>query len=93
MDNGEIVKGELAGIKPILRPLSDLTKEIDVNGEKHQMWLLVPHGNSINDVFSWQYKNIKTLFEWHFDVFGLIENGLAIDINSLVELNGSFNSH
>jgi len=23
------------------------------------------------------------LFEWHFDVFGLIEKGLAIDINTL----------
>lgn len=25
----------------------------------------------------------RKLFEWHFDVFGLIEKGLAIDINTL----------
>jgi hypothetical protein len=27
--------------KPILRPLSDLNNEIVINGEKHQMWLLI----------------------------------------------------
>lgn len=26
---------------------------------------------------------MNLLFEWHFDVFGLIEQGLAIDINTL----------
>ena len=29
------------------------------------------------------YETIEKLFEWHFDVFGLIEKGLAIDINTL----------
>ncbi len=65
--------------KPILRPLSDLTKadailyhynslEIMIdcvsNGElEHSIWL--------------------KLIERHFDVFGLIPNGLAKDINQL----------
>ena len=29
------------------------------------------------------YYVIERLFQWHFDVFGLIEKGLAIDINTL----------
>ncbi|MFC3353723.1 hypothetical protein [Sphingobacterium zeae] len=30
-----------------------------------------------------QYEKMQLLFKWHFDVFGLIEKGLAIDINSI----------
>ena len=29
------------------------------------------------------YNILLKLFEWHFDVFGLIKNGLAIDINTI----------
>lgn len=97
--------------KPILRNLSDLTKEIEHNGEiftpiRHifydyrksldlkmdlndegmleHLWLDYPSGNgdyvqeSSLTLDKWQ-----KLFEWHFDVFGLIEKGLAIDINTL----------
>lgn len=32
-----------------------------------------------------QYEKFEKLFEWHFDVFGLIESGLAIDANTLTE--------
>lgn len=76
--------------KPILRPLSDLTKEIEHNGEKfvpikklgiNKMWL------GINDyhihVYNQPYSEVQQLLEWHFDIFGLIEAGLAIDINTL----------
>ncbi len=81
--------------KPILRPLSDLTKEIEHNGEKfvpankHSgltfemegvakgKMAIVPNGNATS------YLTIQKLFEWHFDVFGLISEGLAIDINTL----------
>lgn len=80
-------------IKPILRPLSDLTKEIEIDGEK-----LVPmkwfseseyYKRGLNQSISnWQhlknhYFTYNLLFKWHFDVFGLIEKGLAIDINTL----------
>ena len=126
-----------------LHPLSDLTKEIEVNGEK-----LVPmvelakilnlkgeifdnddclsfgwdenYGDDMQgycigwnskgkffgvgyseDVFGidfekydngndkmlyelpFTYDCFQKLLEWHFDIFGLIENGLAIDINTL----------
>ena len=132
--------------KPILRPLSDLTKEIEVNGEKFVPieWLfynLIEKSDIVQ--FEWKFKedikpifqiddewnhcvtfinhfqhelcfsfdsntnsfmlgmlwdtsfgvewfNISNqyamfnkLFEWHFDVFGLLENNLAIDINTL----------
>ncbi|WP_153846330.1 hypothetical protein [Sphingobacterium paramultivorum] len=30
-----------------------------------------------------QYEKMQLLFKWHFDVFGLINKGLAIDINSV----------
>jgi hypothetical protein len=30
-----------------------------------------------------QYEMFQKLFEWHFDIFGLIERGLAIDINTI----------
>ena len=109
-------------IKPILRPLSDLTKEIEVNGEKlvpmmkilelvgkpnrrierckfdgHFIYELGYHyGQEVHGEknTSWQIsecvsenvvslKTANILFELHFDVFGLIEQGLAVDINTL----------
>ena len=65
--------------KPILRPLSDLSTE-------HVSQLLLDNikSNSSNDIKKdLSYNSISILLELHFDVFGLIENGLAIDINSL----------
>ena len=117
--------------KPILRPLSDLTKEIEINGEKFvpiiQLVKIVSdiHNNDMDDKFiisdtgrilvktpwdlkvemfyktksicwaiydTWnnkekrtinQYVALEKLLEWHFDIFNLIENNLAIDINTL----------
>lgn len=84
--------GEEPEIELIYRPLSDLTKEIEINGEK-----FVP-----KDKF--YFKNMsrpdyiiesnmlygkleigiyEKLLEWHFDLYGLIKKGLAIDINTL----------
>ena len=82
------------GFKPILRPLSDLTdpewrnkiyyfnlgctdwvtkeRETWVKEYKHDGWLnRVPYGI------------VVFLLENHFDIFGLIEKGLAIDINTI----------
>lgn len=84
---------EITSCKPILHPLSDLTKEIEVNGEK-----FVPSERIAVHLFDYDFlemvidrKNtngipfwvIKKLLEWHFDIYGLIEKGLAIDINTL----------
>lgn len=73
--------------KPILRPLSDLTKPITHDGETFvpKLWL---YHNYIGEQMglnpaTWSYRVIQKLIEWHFDVFGLIDAGLAININTL----------
>ena len=82
----------LSNGKPILRPLSDLTKEIKVNGN-----LFTPNHHPLFKIFisadmDWfidncpffvDYGQVQKLLEWHFDVFGLIDAGLAIDKNTL----------
>ena len=82
-------------VKPILKPLSDLInddlrksmdmvghsshidwttneRESIIKGRGHQAWM--------KDI---PFAIIQYLFENHFDVFGLIPEGLAIDINTL----------
>ena len=86
-------------IKPILRPLSDLTKEIEHNGEKFipiewfedKYYTLSLHKECERlleeDGFNWVNHMSHLLFihltEWHFDIFGLIPEGLAIDLNTV----------
>jgi len=146
--NTALKNGFTFSVKPILRPLSDLTKEIEHNGEKfipllelrsieqgnwddgefflnHTQitdygvrnaeyegpvyWVEWQDGLSQTQSFSFKSNNFhrvwirdrkklggveggivenqlqlfQKLFEWHFDVFGLIDAGLAIDINTL----------
>jgi hypothetical protein len=73
--------------KPILRPLSDLNKTIEINGTKFhpkgQIRVLTSYKFADFELKDMQYGIIQLLFQWHFDVFGLIEKGLAIDINTL----------
>lgn len=82
-------------VKLIARPLSDLTKEIEHNGEKFVPQDILDETH----ISHWSYVNIKyldskmlqdapfwftqKLIEWHFDVHGLIERKLAIDLNTL----------
>lgn len=62
--------------KPILRPLSDLKyKELGYDSIEFAIY-------NIKNKYA-NYINYEYCFEWHFDVFGLIEKGLAIDINTL----------
>ena len=70
--------------KPILRPLSDLTKEewkdkLGMRLFELDMQTYILSGE-MNGVPFWVGQK---LFEWHFDVFGLIKKGLVIDINTL----------
>jgi len=86
--------------KPILFPISDLTKEICINGLffcpikclLEDVGFDVSEFNNSNfniktDTFTdldiSSFNDVQKLLEWHFDVFGLIEKGLAIDINTL----------
>ena len=112
----------ITNMKPILRPLSDLTKEIEVNGEKFipafRLYPFTDENTTIDEPYSDgrpvrisneegcfmiysgtsfkfedymkgrnlkfnDYDMVNKLIKWHFDVFGLIEKGLAVDINTL----------
>lgn len=110
--NGELCKylwnNLPKNIKPILRPLSDLTKEIEIDREKFVPIEIFDFGddNSNNKIPDYGLKNydyllavsehnltydinflpfgvVEFLFKWHFDVFGLIEKGLAISYNDI----------
>jgi len=74
---------------PILRPLSDLSEEIEHKGEKIKCWKKINnneksldnyHKYSINQLPFWA---IQLLVEWHFDICGLIEKGEAIDYHTI----------
>lgn len=87
--------------KPILRPLSDLTKEIQIaeyymTYKEHiqRMFNLRMYQFKDAKIYSLNYgvfidftelpyNVVEKLLSWHFDVFGLITQGLAIDINTL----------
>jgi len=67
---------ELFEVKPILRPLSDLEEFSPA------IWEYGIKKGKVN-VNQIQYLEALVLFKNHFDLFGLIEKGLAIDINTL----------
>jgi hypothetical protein len=72
-------------IKPILRPLSDMTEEEIEWLDEHDDF----YDKNLSDetepfvIIEWQAERIKYLISKHFDVFGLIEAGLAIDKTKL----------
>lgn len=84
-------------LKPILRPMSDLTKAMlrEAGFDTHIDYLTNELQNDANDsrvdgngkklwrVESAPYEMVAFLFANHFDVFGLIPAGLAINLNEL----------
>ena len=77
--------------KPILRPLSDLTKPCLEGGKVPIVELEEMFGQTlktdesmhlIQPITCEPYILIRKLFEWHFDIHGLIPR-YAIDINTL----------
>jgi len=99
LENARMFIGKESTIKIRLRPLSDLTKEIEVNGERFVPieWMNeeIPNTPGFDFIrkmdfpFKYlpstiiEYCVMEKLIEWHFDVFGLIDRGLAININEL----------
>jgi hypothetical protein len=94
--------------KPIVRPLSDLTKEITHNGEtfvpKDELRKLsgaIKPSEELKNTFSIQMNKgyvigfsalcmhvdqlmlFEKLYEWHFDIYDWIKDGLAVSINDL----------
>lgn len=89
---------KLEDIKPIFRPFSDLTKEIEVNGKTfipknildkthivHWSYININRVNSemLKDAPSWF---VNKLIEWNFDVFGLIDLKIAESIHDVDKL-------
>lgn len=86
-------------VKPILRPLSNLIKEIEHNGKKfvpidiiYKLWNEKSLGQFSKSIILQKvqlYTNsmphfiVEKLHSWHFDTKGLIESGLAINYNEL----------
>lgn len=75
--------------KLILRSMSDLYKEIEVNcetftpAERIKKMYPVDTFSSTNNSAQWSYRIVRQLLEWHFDIYGLISEGLAINIKEL----------
>ena len=74
--------------QPILRPMTDILKD--------EYWFMFEgetDWESINDWIKLDNQSLRAckfthdfweeLYHYHFDVFGLIEKGLAIDINTI----------
>jgi hypothetical protein len=85
--------------KMVLRPLSDLTKPITVNGETFvpvermkQEFEDLPNWDNINPLFHQdlsttiiEWAAFNKLTEWMFDVYNLINQQLAISVHDLPE--------
>lgn len=85
----------LSEVKPILRPLSDLTVEFFKENIDNDIVDFLINCEPEHDHFSvevcdkvigWtaiSYEEYQLFFKNHFDVFGLIEKGLAVYINTI----------
>ena len=71
--------------QPILRPLSDLKGSgLKLSSYTMQQTSNLTVGLEWGIFSTSPYTDLVILFENHFDVFGLIESGLAVDINTLI---------
>ena len=81
----------ICDVKPILHPLSDLTKPIEHNGETfipiEKIAIYDPKNIQyfIEQIYTGfiEYIVLKQLIEWHFDIADLISKDEAIDVNTL----------
>lgn len=94
VDGVYILETYFEDIFPVLRPLSGLTKDIEYKGEvvraidyisiskanSQRIMRRVANQQNLDCLEYWQFERLLSL---HFDVFGLIEKGLAVDINAL----------
>jgi hypothetical protein len=69
---------DVCKIKPILRPLCDLQNKEHENRKVDREYIIEADADADLSYYEWCY-----LLENHFDVFGLIKKGLAIDINTI----------
>ena len=86
-ENGYRTPFDYEHIKPILRPLSDLSEKIEHEGKKFVPMNKLPRVG-VYDVrdLECSYLDMQKLFEWHFNVFDLPQK-LWVDINTIKEFN------
>jgi hypothetical protein len=104
---GDLVMSKFESTQLLLRPLSDLTNEIEIDGKKlipiHELIIIADGYVSDEENYSyWWYSYINgisqysvdvhrkienKLYEWIFDIFGLIKKGIAVDINTVIALD------
>lgn len=74
-------------VKPFLKPLSDLIKEIELKtanfGYENDKLIYLFSSNDTQTYQDLEYSTILYLLKNHYDFHFLIEKGLAIDINTL----------
>jgi hypothetical protein len=79
------IENEIEDCFPILRPLLDLDKFLLAKYYTNLMYADLER--CIKDSLQWPLNQSYTFTQWllseHFDIIGLIEKGLAIDINTL----------
>jgi len=73
----------IKNVRPFLYPLSSITKKHILKLLKIDFNPQIINNITIDNVYSLHDKCFSKLIEWHFDVFGLIENGLAINKNEI----------
>lgn len=76
----ETIEWCLTDGKPILRPLSDLHKMFPMSTYWDPSIIAL---NCKREFYKIEYNDFVMLTKNHYDVFGLIDAGLAIDINTL----------
>lgn len=91
-DIGEEAEIGFDTFKPILRPLSDYaainsTVMSNINADIIIQIEIAEFANKHRSLNSVSYGAFSELIKVHADVFGLIEQGLAIDINTLTTHN------
>jgi hypothetical protein len=85
----DLIESEQAfsDIKPILRPLSDLHCDFEVDDCNVYNSLSARSRSDLNyltpSYLKWSYKDIQILLKHHFDIFDLIEKGLAVSIHDV----------
>ncbi|ENA1807862.1 hypothetical protein [Flavobacterium psychrophilum] len=73
--------------KPILRPMSDLHCDFEIDNCNVYNSLSVRSRSDLNysepSFTKWAYDDVQKLLKLRFDVFGLIEKGIAISIHDI----------
>lgn len=76
---------DISDFKPLIRPLSSLTEEMMARLSKEFDMPMIEHclieqNFTPEYIKTFRFEVVQKLIEWHFDVFGLIDRGLALPI-------------